>query len=672
MALPIAGYALAAAGSIASGRDERLRVAPSLFTAIAALLGVAGSVNALLRDQSGSVFGWSITSFARLSYRIDPLAAFFLLIVSLPALAAAIYGIGYLDASHGDGPEHELPARAGADAAVALFVGSMSLVVMSGTVISFLVAWELMSIVSFLLVLGDGEQRQRRSAAMTYVIFTHVATAFVVFALLVLAREANSLDFGVIGAHRSALSSWEASAAFLCALIGFGAKAGVIPLHVWLPKAHPAAPSNVSALMSGAMVKTAMFGFVLTLFRLDGPGPRWWGVVLIVAGAASALLGILYALVDRDIKRILAYSTIEHMGIGLIGLGTAQFLNASGHAEVAALALLATLIHLLNHALFKSLLFMGAGAVQTASGTRDLERLGGLIKSIPRTAALFLVGCVAISSLPPLNGFVGEWLLFQSLLNLGTSVGTTSAAVLATLAAGVLAMTGALAVVCYVRLYGVGFLAEPQTEHARRAHEAPRSMLAGMGFVAALCLVLGVFPDLLFRLVRPVTRELTGAYSRPSLGLSGSFMTDQIRGHYSPAFVVVGLLVVGVIPWALARLTGGPARRRVAPPWVCGVTLEPRMPYSGVAFSKALRIIFQFVLRPYRTLAFRTPDSDYVVQSISYDEGTAPVYDRYAYLPMVRGVYELARRIRPLQNGSIRSYLGYIFITLVVVILIAR
>jgi hydrogenase-4 component B len=286
-----------------------------------------------------------------------------------------------------------------------------------------------MSLVSFFLVIGDGHAATTRRAAFVYVVMTHIGTGLLLIAFLILSRNAGSFEFSAMRDAASALGHWERDAAFLLALIGFGTKAGVIPLHVWLPRAHPAAPSHVSALMSGVMVKTAIYGLIRLVWELAGPAPNCWGGTLFVAGAVSAVLGILYALMERDLKRVLAYSTIEHVGIITLGLGVAVLLSAGGHQDGAALALVATLVHLLNHALFKGLLFLGAGAVQTGTGTRDLERLGGLIHRMPRTAALVLIGSVAIAALPPLNGFAGEWLLFQSLLRFGSDEATVTAAI---------------------------------------------------------------------------------------------------------------------------------------------------------------------------------------------------------------------------------------------------
>jgi hydrogenase-4 component B len=684
--LPVLCYALAAVAAavvVASGRiDGRARSVPTLLTVLGGLVGFAVAIAALLAGNEERLTGWDIAPFARLTFRLDPLAAFFLLVISLPAVAAAVFGLGYLDAAHagqassghghGHGHGHgAVSGRFATDGLLAAFLAAMTLVVLADAVVAFLLAWELMSLLSFFLVLGDGHRRDTRRAAFVYVVMTHVATGFLLVCFLLLTRHAGSLDFAAIRAAAPGLGRWERDAVFLLALVGFGTKAGLIPLHVWLPRAHPAAPGHVSALMSGVMVKTALYGLVRLIWELAGPGSEWWGGLLLVAGVGSAVLGILYALMERDLKRVLAYSTVEHIGVIALGLGAAQLLTAGGHAEAAALALVAALVHLFNHALFKGLLFLGAGAVQVGTGTLDLERLGGLVRRMPRTAALFLVGSVAIAALPPLNGFAGEWLLFQALLGLGAADGTAGIATLAAVVAAALALTGALALACFVRAFGVGFLAQPRTDAARAAREVARSMQAGMALLAAGCLLLGLAPALLLRLLRPVTDGLVGTMVRPGLGEGWVIDAERLRGSYAPVALVVGLFAVGVVPWLLARLVGGAGRTRVAPTWVCGVALEPRMQYSATGFAKPIRIIFGVLIRPQRTVTLDRPESPYFVHAVRYEETVHPIYER-PYARAVQALVGTSHRIRSLQSGSLRLYLTYLFVTLVVVLVLAR
>lgn len=666
--VPAGVYLLAAAAAIPRGNGWRR--ASSLLVAIGALAGAVVAV-AVLREGNDRLFrGWEVFNGMRFDFRSDSLSAFFLLVISLPAIAAAIYGLGYLDAPHAG--EHDVPDRRGIDAALSLFLAAMTVLIVANTVTGFLVAWELMSIVSFFLVLGDGRDAVRRGAAYTYVVMTHIATAFIVFALLALARNAGSLHFDAIAAASASLGTWERDAIFVSAFIGFGTKAGLIPVHVWLPKAHPAAPSHVSALMSGVMVKMAIYGLIRLTLEWNPDGPQWWGIVLVAIGGASGVLGILYALMERDLKRILAYSTVEHLGILTMGLGAAVLMQSTGHPEVAAFALVATCLHALNHSVFKSLLFLCAGAVQVGTGTRDLERLGGLVRRMPRTTGFVIVGAAAIAALPPLSGFASEWTLFQAFLRGGVASGTAGLATLLAVAAAALALTGALAVACFVRFAGVGFLAQPRTEAARTAHEVPSSMQAGMGLLTAGCLLLGLGAPWVWRLVAPVASSLIGERPSSPFVTTDGLAADRLSGGFAPVALAALLLVAGVVPWGYARLTSGPGRSRVSPPWVCGFRLETRMQYTATAFAKPFRLIFQFLIKPDRALSLDHPETPYVTTAVHYDENVRPVYDRYIYTRLTTGVFAGSRKIRPLQSGSIRAYLGYVLVTLVVVILLAR
>jgi hydrogenase-4 component B len=548
----------------------------------------------------------------------------------------------------------------------------MALLVLADGVYPFLFAWEAMALISFFLVMGDGANEANRRSAFIYAVMTHAGTAFLILAFMLLGRHAGSLEFEAFRDAAPALDRWERNTVFFLLLIGFSTKAGLVPLHIWLPRAHPAAPSHGSALMSGVMVKTAIFGMILFLYEFITVAPLWWGGVLIAVGAASAVLGILYSLMERDMKRLLAYSTVENVGIVTIGVGASLLLRTEGHATASALALMAALFHAFNHALFKSLLFFVAGAVQNATGTRDLERLGGLIRGMPATAGMALLGSVAIAALPPLNGFAGEWMLFQSLLELGHETDSSVVGAGAAIAVGSVALTGALAVAGFVRLFGMSFLAQPRTDHARDATEAPRSMLIGMGLLGALCVVLGLVPMIATRLLRPVTTGLTGGEAAPAPRWAGSFASDQLSANYVPVLVVIGLIVVGIVPWIVARRVGGPAVKRVSPTWVCGNYLETRMQYTATAFAKPLRIMFHAVVRPVRTVTVDRPASPYVVGSIRYEEQLKPVYERYLYEPVVSAMVWSSHWVRSMQSGSIRLYLAFFFATLLVVIVLAR
>ncbi|MHB8990347.1 MAG: hydrogenase 4 subunit B [Chloroflexota bacterium] len=664
--LPLAPVALYTLGSLVAFLEPggRARVAHGAALAGSAA-GVAIALEALLSGATRQLLTFSVAPFASLGFRLDPLSAYFLLVISVVGVAVSLYALGYVGGEHG--------SAALQAAAYNVFLASMVLVVLADSVFAFLFAWEAMSLASFFLVIHYHRQEEVRRAGYIYLVMTHASTAFLLVAFLTLfAAAAGSLDFGPLRAAAANLSPMSRDLVFLLALVAFGTKGGVIPLHVWLPRAHPAAPSHVSALMSGVMIKMAIYGLLRVAWELAGPGPAWWGALLLVLGAASAVLGVLYALMEHDLKRLLAYHSVENIGIILMGLGAAFLLASLGQPAAAAVALLAGLYHVFNHALFKALLFLGAGAVQHTTHTRDLERLGGLIHRMPWTATAFLVGAAAISALPPLNGFVSEWLTFQSLLALGASTGLPQMAVGGTVAAGLLALTGGLAAFCFVKAFGIAFLGMPRSSSAEEAREVGRPMLWGMGLLAALCLAFGLLPTTVVRLLAPVTAALVGVAASPSLGLAPLPAPGQ-GAAFAPLALLGLLAALGALGLLLGRALGGPSSTRVAPPWVCGIEIEPSMQYSATALAKPVRIIFQRLVRPYRQVERQHGDGpSYFVSGVRYEAGVRPIYEHYLYAPAVRGLLALARQIRALQNGSLRSYLAYLCATLVVVLLLSR
>ncbi|MCX6021322.1 MAG: proton-conducting transporter membrane subunit, partial [Chloroflexi bacterium] len=513
-------YGLGALAAL-SGRGWSSAVA-HLFAVGGGLAGVAVAVSVLLGGTTLEARLYAAAPFAGFSIRLDPLAAFFLLLISLLAVAASLYAVGYL-AGERVGP---------LAAAYNGFLAAMSLVTLADSVFAFLFAWEAMSLLSYFLVMRNHYDAETRRAGFIYLVMTHIGTAFLAVAFFTLSSGAGSLEFAAFRSAAPHLPPLLRDLIFLSALVGFGAKAGLIPLHVWLPRAHPAAPSHVSALMSGAMIKTAVYGLLRVSWEFAGPGPAWWGELLLALGAVSAVMGVLYALMERDLKRLLAFSSIENMGIIQLGLGAALLLMARGQAAPAALALTAALFHSLNHAAFKGLLFLAAGAVQHRAHTRDLDRLGGLVRRMPWTAGAFLLGAAAIAALPPLNGFASEWLTFQSLLALGATAAGPLEALSAALAAGALALTGGVAALTFVKAFGVGFLGVARSDNAARATEAAGAMRGGMLLLALLCLVLGLAPTAALRLTLPVTTALTGSMVTPSLGLA--MLPHPQSGAYAP------------------------------------------------------------------------------------------------------------------------------------------
>ena len=643
----------------------------SLGCAVAAIqaveLLVTGTAPSLAIGFPGTTTGVPLLA---LSIQEDPLSAFFLLVVAVSGGAVMLASVGYVDRY-----VHE---RRGRLAGLCnLFLLSLVLVCTAGTVFLFLVAWEGMTLVSFLLVVHEHHEPENRQAGLRYVIMSHAAATGVIASLLLLAVGTGQAGWGGIAQGTARLSPWVRDGAFLAALGGFGTKAGMVPLHVWLPGAHPAAPSNVSALMSGVMVKMGIFGLLRVVLDLLGGGPSWWAYALLALGALSALVGVLYAIVQHDLKRLLAFHSIENIGIILMGIGAGLLFLNLGYPALAALALAAALLHTWNHALFKSLLFLGAGAAVGSTGTRDLERMGGLIHRMPGVALGFLVGSLAISALPPFNGFVSEWLLFQSFFAAFTTGSAGTEMTFSALAA-VLALTSGLAAYCFVKAFGITFLARPRTPEAAKAAPAPRTLVAGMGILALFCLVLGVAPILALDLAGGPLRELTGT----TLGTGVPFSVfsslpgpGSVSLPFAPGLLALLLAGVLVVAWAFWRLRGAP-QVAPGPTWDCGMDRPtPRMEYTATGYAQPLTRIFRDFYRP-RDHEERRPALQPGWGDLSRIKRWAreiedPVW-RWFYLPLSQGTLHLARRTSRLQSGRIHAYLAYMFTTLVLLLLLVR
>ncbi|MEK1927791.1 MAG: hydrogenase 4 subunit B, partial [Rhizobium giardinii] len=440
-------------------------------------------------------------------FRIDALAAFFLVLIDLGGALASLYGLGY--GRHEDAPQRVLPF-------FPAFLAGMNLVVLADDAFTFLLSWEFMSLASWALVMAHHRDADNRKAGYLYIVMASFGTLALLLAFGLLAGPEGSYDFAVMRAAEHTSST--AGIVLILLLLGAGSKAGLVPLHVWLPLAHPAAPSHVSALMSGVMTKVAVYGFIRVVFDLLGTPTAWSSVVVLLFGGGTAVLGILHALMEKDLKRLLAYSTIENIGVIFVSLGLALAFAANGMGLAAALALTAALFHALNHSFFKSLLFFGAGAVLVATGERDMEKLGGLIHRMPFTSFAFLVGCMAISALPPFNGFVSEWLAFQAVLQ-SPELPQWGLKIIIPAVGGLLALSAALAAACFVKAFGVIFLGRPRTFVAGQAREADRLSLAAMFVLAALCLLAGILPGAVMDSLAPATLSLIGARMPVQMGV---------------------------------------------------------------------------------------------------------------------------------------------------------
>jgi hydrogenase-4 component B len=611
--------------------------------------------------------------FAEMSLSMDGLSAFFLLVVALVTAAAALYGPSYLGA-HARAPVVQTLA-------LAAFVGCMALVCCAGDLLTFLLAWEGMTLASYLLVVSDTRKDENARAGLLYLVMAHAGTAALLVVFLALAERAQAFDFAAVRAAARGLDGSTRTVLFMVALAGFGAKAGVVPLHVWLPKAHPAAPSHASALMSGAMLKVALYGVFRFGFDLLAPAggrlPVSWGWTVLALGTASAVIGVLLALQQHDLKRLLAFHSVENVGIILIGAGAAMLLGGGRGAQpLATLALAAALLHTLNHAAFKGLLFLGAGSVIARSGVRNMEDLGGLARRMPWTAWLFLLGAIAISGLPPLNGFVSEWMTFQALLLGGARLGG-GPGLLAGVAASMLALTGGLAAACFAKAFGVTFLGRPRSTHAERATEAPAPMIAGMALLGAACLALGLAPGLAMPLLDRPTADLLGGpgaaavvTARGPLVLSAGGAPGGLEATSISVTAVAALFaVLAAVAWAV-RSWPRLAPRRLAPTWTCGMTPTSRFDYTATAFAKPLRLIFAAVYRPRRAVAREVGPSPYVVRRIGYSGEVVDLAETMVYARVKRWITESARTIRVYSTGRIHGYIAFVLATLVVALLL--
>jgi len=599
---------------------------------------------------------------------IDQLSAFFLMVICTLALPVSIYSFGYVKEYEG----HYGLGRFGL--LFNLFLFSMVLVVTAGNIIVFLIAWELMSLCSYFLVTYESRDTEKASAGLLYLVMTHLGSALIMLALLLLAFQAGSFEFSAMKGIGTLMGADVRNIAFILLLLGFGTKAGIVPLHVWLPKAHPAAPSNVSALMSGVMIKTAIYMLIRTYFDflgINGPEDAWLGLLFLLIASVSALIGVLYALVEKDIKRILAFSSVENVGIILIALGAAMVFKAYGLNDLAALALIATLLHVFFHSLFKGLLFLGAGAVLHATGTRNLERLGGLSRRMKVTSVLFFVGVLSIVAIPPFNGFVSEWLIFQSLL-LSFSLNDVLVNLLVATALGMLALTGALAATCFVRFYGMAFLARPRSKEATEAKEVPKSMLLGMGVLAALCLLTGLLSTFIIPVVDSVTAPFVGTSIAGRLA-NGLVLETPVSSFSSMSPILISIVLLVALPalYLIATRYGGKRSVRTGDTWDCGTPLDERNEYTPTGFAQPLKRVFNSFYRA-RTSTSVEKESDPYLRRLAFETSIPEVFENYLYQPIAKIVTGLARKGGVIQTGSIQAYLAYIFAILVLLLIIFR
>jgi hydrogenase-4 component B len=591
-------------------------------------------------------------------FRLDSLSAFFLIVIGSVSAGVSAFAAGYFRKGEGTPPgllafEYHL------------FLASMALVVVADDAYAFMVMWETMALSSFFLVTANHRIVEIQRAGYLYLLIAHIGAIGILLCFGVL--QANTGDYTFANMRAQQLSPFWASLAFLLALFGFGAKAGILPLHVWLPEAHPAAPSPVSALMSGVMLKTAIYGVLRVFFDLLDTPLWWWGLLLLVVGLATALFGVVFAAVQVDMKRLLAYSSIENIGLLFAAIGLAVLFSAYGMQPMAALALTAVLYHVAGHAFFKSLLFVGTGAVLHATGERNLGKLGGLIRTMPWVAWAMLVGVLASAGLPPLAGFVSEWLLLQSFL-FSPALPSAFLNMLIPVVAALIALIAALAGYTMVKFFGIIFLGQPREEKLALARDASGWERIGMAWLVCGCVLLGLFPVQFIALIDPVTRSLIGAGMADTVAASGWLLVPVAieRASYGPAIFLLGVAASFALAFVLVR-TLYHGRLRRAAPWDCGYPWQnARMQDTAEGFGQPIRQIFEPFFRMERELP--TPfDTE-----PRYRVNVGDHFWHWLYLPLARAVEHLASVIGLLQQGRIAVYLLYSFATLIAVLVVVK
>lgn len=629
---------------------------------LASCSGVASAIPVLIGRTHFALEMAGMVHFAKFSIKMDPLSAFMVLIISVLTAATAVYSLSY--------QKEYVDKGAGVLGFLNnLFISSMILVVTTDNAFYFLVFWELMTLVSYFLVCFEQTSEGIR-AGFLYLVVAHAGAALIMISFILLYLHTGTFDFASFRtAHLSPLAQ---GLVFLLAFFGFGAKAGMMPLHIWLPEAHPAAPSHVSSLMSGVMIKTAIYGIFRVGIDFLGASVWWWGLIVLLFGAISAVLGMLYAMDENDLKRLLAYSSIENVGIILMGVGVGMIGMAIRQPIMEIIGILAALYHIVNHAVFKGLLFLGAGSILYRLQTKNMEELGGLSKKMPWTGFSFLIGALAICAIPPLNGFVSEWFLYQSLFMAGTS-DILAVKVLSLLCIVALALTGALAAMCFVKAYGITFGGPSRSDRVAEAMEVPWPMVAGMITLVVGCVALGIgAPVVTPYLANAASMMLGTAPVHVSAGL-WVFPASSSQATLSTPLILLLLIGFAIFPLLVIGMQGGmKAGRRVdSVPWACGYGYSPRMAYTATAFSQPLQVLFQPVYRLRAGLiGVGRALSSYSKQAVDYLDRVESAWEKFLYGPLARGTVRFGKRVQVIQMGNVRLYFLYMLAALVVLLIV--
>ncbi len=656
-------FGFAALLSLLSRASEGLaRVTSGLIGMLASAIGCTAAIQALINGGAVVVL-WTWPVVGKLAFQLDAFSALMAAMICVLSFCTSLYSISYVKEYAGRGIG-ELGFFTN------LFVAAMLLVVSIANAFWFLVFWELMTLTSYFLVIFEQDKKESVQAGYLYFLIAHLGTALIMIAFLLLYRGTGSFDFSAF--RDASLPAATKDVVFLLAFFGFGAKAGIVPLHVWLPRAHPAAPSHASALLSGVMIKTAVYGIVRLCAEIMGAPAWWWGFIVLLFGALSAVLGIFYALNEHDLKRVLAYSSVENIGIILMGVGGAMIGIAEGLPLLALMGMLAALYHMINHAVFKGLLFMGAGAVVYRTHTRNMNEMGGLARLMPWTALLFVVGALSVSAIPPLNGFVSEWILYQALF-VGSKSDPGVLRIFGPIFAMLLALVGAVAAMCFVKAYGTTFSGVPRGKHASQASEVPVAMLLGMGLLGVAAVALGLGAPLVTPVIGSISADLIHV---PSIALSNGtqiFAGAAAQATLSTPFVallLIGLLIVPAI--AVLALGGARAGRKSASePWACGYGYSPQMGVSASNFAQPMLAAYQ-PLYHLRDLA-QKPLDGIAMLAKTFSGGlpaAEPVLERAVSRPLATAVQYLGRQLQKMHMGDVRAYCLYIFIALAILLIV--
>lgn len=652
--LAIGVYLAGGLVALAANRNSKLAIQINGWCGIiASVLGVISSI-LVLTGQNFSIVAKGPFPFTNFVLELDALAGFFILVISLVAAAVSLYSLSYLQEY-----EDKNPGLLGF--ITNAFIVSMLLVVTVGNAFYFLVFWEIMTLSSYFLVVYEHDEASLK-AGFLYFLVAHAGACLIMAAFFIFFAATGSFDFA---AFRTAeLAPHLRTTVFILALIGFAAKAGAVPLHFWLPGAHSAAPSHVSALLSGVMIKTAIYGIIRVTYDLLGQGYLWWGIVVLALGAISAFIGISYALAQHDLKRLLAFSSVENIGIILMGVGLGLCGVALEQPALTVVGLLAALYHVINHACFKGLLFLGAGTVLYSTHTRNMEKLGGLVHLMPVTAILFFTGAVCISALPPLNGFISEWFIYQSLLTLGLDGGFVGK-LLAPLFAVLLAMTGALTAMCFVKAYGITFTGPCRSKQAEQAKEVPLPMLAGQTLLTLACLFLGIGAPFVAPRIAGISASLLDTSVNVGSGWA-VFPGSAAQGLLSPPLVALLILGALLLPALLVISRSSDLASRVDPsPWACGYGYSSEMVCTARSFAQPLQII----LRPlYQMRTLFKEENNYFTVRVSYRVRLDDIWRRWFGQPLIKGIESISKCLQLLHQGNVRLYCCYIILVLVVLL----